>query len=113
VRFALSAILIGLLATCPIVCGTADEHAPDGQAHSQSGLPTPANDDDCLCNGALKAGDASWDLSLGHHDLGPALSLAGFALPTVALAPVTLPRLLAQVRSGDAAGDARSTILRC
>ena len=119
-RPALSVILIGLLATCPIVCGTADAHAPNhGEARDahgaagQSGLPTPANDDDCLCNGVLKAGDTASDLDFGSLSQPLLVAMSGFALPTASLAPVELPARLAQIRSGDAAGGARSTILRC
>jgi hypothetical protein len=113
VRRALSTILIVLLATCPIVCGTADDHAPSGRMTGQSPLPAPANDDDCLCNGALKVGDSSWDLGLQGHDQPSALALVGFALPTAALAPVASPGLLRESSPGDMAGDARRPILRC
>ena len=116
-RSVLSAILIGLLATCPIVCGTADAHASEGgDAHGaagQSDLPTPANDDDCLCNGALKTGDTATDLDFEAQSQPLDLALCGFALPTASLAPVALPARFAQIRTGDAAGGARCSILRC
>ena len=119
-RPTLSAILVVLLATCPIVCGTADAHAPvrgeacDGHgAPGQSGLPAPANDDDCLCNGALKAGDTASDLGLGATSQPLSHSLAGFALATAPHAPVEAPSRLTQLRSGEVAGGARGSILRC
>ncbi len=120
-RPALSLILITLLASCPIVCGTAHALSGDdggGHGHGRapgSSLPAPANDDDCACNGAVKSADA-WS-SAGLSDL--ALSLdSPFGLP--------LPDLFAHVpalspgHEGVAAsgfGDARCRallpVLRC
>jgi hypothetical protein len=59
VRFVLSLLLVSLLASCPVLCGSAGEvlglHCEHTKAHAQSATPgpIPANDDDCVCNGAL------------------------------------------------------------
>lgn len=116
----LPSILIVLLATCPIVCGTADAcvcvQGEVGVAHGtpgQSGLPAPANDDDCLCNGALKAGEGVSDLSRDAHSRPSSHVPAGFDLAMAPNAPVDASFHRGQLRSGDAAGGARSSILRC
>jgi hypothetical protein len=59
IRSVLKLTLVSLLATCPVICGS--EGAVLGlrtqhtAAHSASTIPSPApaNDDDCVCNGAL------------------------------------------------------------
>jgi hypothetical protein len=59
-RAFLSLLLISLVGSCPIVCGTAHAASCDHGAGShhprgeRSDLPAPANDDDCVCNGAIK-----------------------------------------------------------
>lgn len=63
-RLLLTGLLVAVLASCPIVCGTVIAHVDHGGA---SGAPHPVNDDDCLCNGALKAG--------GKDSLAPLLAL--------------------------------------
>lgn len=119
-RCVLSATLIVLLATCPIVCGTADAHAPVrgelGDAHGapgHPGLPAPANDDDCLCNGALKAGESASDLGLDTQSQPSCDALASLALAVPRHELVDSPLHRSHLRTGDAAGGARSSILRC
>ena len=49
-------LLVSLLASCPVLCGSAGEvlglHC-DHHSTSPTPGPVPANDDDCVCNGAL------------------------------------------------------------
>lgn len=75
-RLTLSLFLVFLLASCPIVCGTAHASSGEQAGHSHasgdgghSGLPAPANDDDCLCNGALRASDHGSHLNDGYQTL--------------------------------------------
>jgi hypothetical protein len=117
----LSLLLIALLASCPIVCGTAHARSGDdggGHGHAKapgSPLPAPANDDDCACNGAVKAADA-WSSS-GLSDL--ALSLdSPFALlfqDLLALVPTRSTRHEGVSASwfGDARSCALRSVLRC
>src|SRR5438132_544792 len=67
-RVFLVSILMGIVVSCPILCGTVEAslHAPNGTHVPSSGreapVPHPINDDDCFCNGAIKADD-----SLNRH----------------------------------------------
>jgi hypothetical protein len=62
VRTLITAMLVFVLATCPLWCASAQAapglHAHHGtSAHADSDLPShPANDDDCICNGAVQPG---------------------------------------------------------
>ena len=83
--------LIALLAACPLLCGTAGEVAG---AETHGAIPGPVNDDDCLCNGALKAADG--DLRTAGLDLttwppGSALPCGGLVAPRPALLPSASP----------------------
>jgi hypothetical protein len=59
VRIALNVVLITLLASCPVLCGSEGAilglHRQHSATHSGglAPIPAPANDDDCVCNGAL------------------------------------------------------------
>lgn len=115
---ALATVLIGLLASCPIVCGTS--HSSNGCAgshrHDEGGsspLPAPANDDDCLCNGALKASSDRPALD-GPTDrvdypVAPASPFASLRLPARSDLPPAGP--LAAASGGR--GTARLPFLRC
>jgi hypothetical protein len=104
VRILTNILLITMLASCPVLCGSAGEvlglHCGHSQAHSAQAplVPSPSNDDDCVCNGAIRASDAGFRLG----DLDPAFSplsldtafgLVGLIDPRaiMASAPVRLP----------------------
>ena len=118
VRTSLSLILVVLLATCPIVCGTA--HAgisfDEGHAHGhdgRSGLPAPANDDDCLCNGALKTADITSTFGV-DSDWQP----MPFAMVAEFYSSLLLPLAVVSVDAptldlGRHFSTARRAILRC
>ncbi len=122
-RAFLSLLLIGLIASCPIVCGTAhDPSSDDGHHHASGGdhpLPAPVNDDCCVCNGALACspGNASHslglDLSAGPHPWDVPCILMGL-LPTLVDATTHLARIPSP---GDCSpfqrGSARLPFLRC
>jgi hypothetical protein len=58
-RLVLSLMLITMLASCPVLCGSEGAilglHRQHSATHSGglAPVPAPANDDDCVCNGAL------------------------------------------------------------
>ena len=114
-RLVASILLIALLASCPIVCGTAhaascDRAEPHPASDDASGFPTPANDDDCLCNGALKAGDA--DRSAAEISVGPLGSTIATPLPTLLL-PLRIVALPLASRRNAAIAPPVRAILRC
>ncbi|MEO6811623.1 MAG: hypothetical protein ABI353_21125 [Isosphaeraceae bacterium] len=84
-RTCLALILVGLLASCPIVCGTAGaafgitlcDHAPNGDHDHPASHPV--NDDCCACNGALRVDDAPLDLTTPQPD--------GLPVPSAVLSP--------------------------
>lgn len=116
-RVSFAMILVGLLASCPIACGTAHASscAHGGERHREdhrdrSDLPAPANDDDCLCNGAIKAADSTG--SYGSFPLGDwidALPPEVSAFGSVGLTCKAIEPPPPRVRSS----DLRRVILRC
>lgn len=84
-RTCLALILIILLASCPIVCGTAGaafgitvcDHAPNGDHDHPASHPV--NDDCCACNGALRVDDTAQELTTPPSD--------GLPVPFVVVLP--------------------------
>ena len=78
-------------------------------------MPAPANDDDCLCNGALKApfGDSGLDLDCPPSPLdnllGLALGIPGSPLPEGS----SMPRSVFGDNRASGPHALRSPILRC
>jgi hypothetical protein len=98
VRVILAGFLIVILVSCPILCGTAEvalglkhgaaTHLHDSGKGDRPGSH-PVNDDDCICNGALKAcaaviGGAAHGLVAWSTTPGPlfAFSLLPTSAPT-------------------------------
>ncbi|MBX6313566.1 MAG: hypothetical protein IRY99_11710 [Isosphaeraceae bacterium] len=87
-RLFVNLALIFVLATCPFWCATAEAtfgwHHGHGCHHTDSGFPatSPTNDDDCVCNGGLKADQTLIQLT----DLQP----GDLPLPCAALLPLSL-----------------------
>lgn len=117
-RPALSLLLIVLLASCPIVCGTAHALAGDqdtvGHHHGPNGkssLPAPANDDDCLCNGAIKATNGCVSFDLDGQSIDAICAFIELR-PTCLMSAVdSLP--FRSSPSDDVCGGARRPFLRC
>ena len=118
-RIAIALILVSLLASCPIACGTAHAAAcgHGGERHGsdhrdRSDMPAPANDDDCICNGAIKSADASGicglDCSSSVFDaLPPSIPSVDSTRFDEAAASIELPPPRAS------SSGLRRTVLRC
>ncbi len=79
-------LLIGILASCRLLCSTAEcAHASIWTHHEEA--PHPVNDDNCLCNGGLQVVDATPLLS----DLDPSHLLIPIDLPFCGPGAILLP----------------------
>ena len=120
-RLALALVLVGLLASCPIVCGTAQaaacHHGGGTHRHvdserERSDLPVPANDDDCICNGAIKAAESARSPGLTATVPSP----EWIPIPGT-VRHLTLAGLVAgsgqPIRPGTLPTEFRQSILRC
>jgi hypothetical protein len=120
-RFALCLVLIAVLASCPIVCGAVEAslglrdgtHGPVGDGDHP--VPYPVNDDDCVCNGALKSDDAAPVAALligllATLDLG--FDTPGF-LPGFVPSPLCHPAFAPADHNGPGSSCARLQPFRC